>query len=111
MLCFFAFKVSYLIVDEMHHEHPELIRDQYWDEIFPSELPYTAAAEPFREEPPAPSTARIQLTAAQQEVLPSSVRIDEMVPDDQKFRDQKFPDDMADDASGIHFTAKGRLSR
>lgn len=34
-------QVSYLIVDEMHHEHPELIKDQYWDEIFPTELPYT----------------------------------------------------------------------
>ncbi|GIY02631.1 bestrophin-1 [Caerostris extrusa] len=26
-------QVSYLIVDEMHQEHPELIKDQYWDEI------------------------------------------------------------------------------
>lgn len=34
-------QVSYLIVDEMHHEHPELIKDQYWDEVFPTELPYT----------------------------------------------------------------------
>ncbi|XP_026472066.1 bestrophin-2-like [Ctenocephalides felis] len=28
-------QVSYLIVDEMHHDHPELIKDQYWDEVFP----------------------------------------------------------------------------
>ncbi|KAL6259170.1 hypothetical protein P5V15_009091 [Pogonomyrmex californicus] len=99
-------QVSYLIVDEMHHEHPELIRDQYWDEIFPTELPYTAAAQP-REEPPEPSTAGIQLSAAQQELQPSSVKIDDMVPDDQKFRS-----DIADDAaSGIHFTASGKLSR
>ncbi|CAG0904123.1 unnamed protein product [Darwinula stevensoni] len=34
-------KVSYMIVDEMHSHHPELIRDQYWDEIFPEALPYT----------------------------------------------------------------------
>lgn len=38
------FKV-YWIVDEMHHEHPELDRDQYWDEVFPQELPYTLAFE------------------------------------------------------------------
>ncbi|XP_025989330.1 bestrophin-4 isoform X2 [Solenopsis invicta] len=100
-------QVSYLIVDEMHHEHPELIRDQYWDEIFPMELPYTAAAQPYREEPPEPSTAGIQLSAAQQELQPSSVKIDDLAPDDQKFRT-----DIADDAaSGIHFTASGKLSR
>lgn len=101
-------QVSYLIVDEMHHEHPELIRDQYWDEVFPVELPYTAAAQPFREEPPEHSTAGIQLSAAQQELQPSSVKIDEMVPPD----DQKYRFDIADDAaSGIHFTASGKLSR
>jgi hypothetical protein len=33
---------SYLLVDEMHAAHPELIRDQYWDEV-DFELPYTAA--------------------------------------------------------------------
>ncbi|XP_014470198.1 PREDICTED: bestrophin-4-like isoform X2 [Dinoponera quadriceps] len=100
-------QVSYLIVDEMHHEHPELIRDQYWDEVFPMELPYTAAAQPFREEHPQPSTAGIQLSAAQQELQPSSVKIDEMLSDYQKFR----PDVADDAASGIHFTAKGKMSR
>ncbi|XP_020279361.1 bestrophin-4-like isoform X2 [Pseudomyrmex gracilis] len=101
-------QVSYLIVDEMHHEHPELIRDQYWDEIFPMELPYTAAAQPFREEPPQPSTAGIHLSAAQQELQPSSVKIEDLAPDDQ----QKFRTDLADDAaSGIHFFATGKFSR
>lgn len=101
-------KVSYLIVDEMHHEHPALLRDQYWEEIFPMELPYTAAAEPFREEHPQHSTANIQLSAAQQELQPSSVRIEDLAPDYQ----QKFNSDLADDAaSGIHFTATGKMSR
>lgn len=31
-------QMSYLIVDEMHHEHPELLKDQYWNQI-PHELP------------------------------------------------------------------------
>ena len=31
-------QMSYLIVDEMHNEHPELLKDQYWNEI-PKNLP------------------------------------------------------------------------
>lgn len=96
-------------MDEMHLDHPELIRDQYWDEIFPMELPYTAAAEPFREEHPQPSTAGIQLSAAQQELQPSSVKIDDMIPADFQ---QKFQSEFADDAtSGIHFDVDGKISR
>ena len=44
----------------MHHEHPELIKDQYWDEVFPTELPYTVASEPFRERAPQYSWRRDQ---------------------------------------------------
>lgn len=89
----------------MHHDHPELIRDQYWDEIFPIELPYTAAAQP--EQHPQHSTAGIQLSAAQQELQPSSVKIEDLAPDDQKFNSE-----IVDDAaSGIHFIASGKMSR
>ncbi|XP_068241578.1 LOW QUALITY PROTEIN: uncharacterized protein [Palaemon carinicauda] len=63
-------QVSYLIVDEMHSEHPELIQDKYWDEIFPSELPYTIAAEQFRIEPPQGSTANLEVPELEQEFLP-----------------------------------------
>jgi hypothetical protein len=31
----------------MHAEHPEMVRDQFWDDLYP-ELPYTAAAEETR---------------------------------------------------------------
>lgn len=31
-------QMVYLIVDEMHNEHPELLKDQYWDEM-PLHLP------------------------------------------------------------------------
>lgn len=44
---FLSFQVSYLIVDEMHNEHPQLIKDQYWDDV-EFNLPYTVASEPFR---------------------------------------------------------------
>lgn len=73
-------QVSYMIVDEMHHEHPELIRDQYWDEVFPAELPYTVASQ--REGPPEPSTATINVKPTDAEmipVVPSSVKVDDMV--------------------------------
>ncbi|XP_055706039.1 bestrophin-4 isoform X2 [Phlebotomus papatasi] len=90
-------QVSYMIVDEMHHEHPELIRDQYWDEVFPAELPYTVGAEQFREEHPQPSTANMAIPKAAAEVIPvvpSKIKVDEMIFDD--------------NASGIHFTAGNR---
>lgn len=42
-----------MIVDEMHEEHPELLKDQYWEEVVPKELPYTVASEHYRRhEPP-----------------------------------------------------------
>lgn len=35
-------KISYLIVDEMHNEHPDLVRDQYWDDVFPTFVPFAS---------------------------------------------------------------------
>ncbi|XP_055619428.1 bestrophin-4-like isoform X2 [Toxorhynchites rutilus septentrionalis] len=86
-------QVSYLIVDEMHHEHPTLVKDQYWDEIFPIELPHTVASAEHKEVEPQPSTANIEVNRKGAEVIPvvpSSVVVDEMG---------------EDNASGIHFTA------
>ncbi|XP_055953999.1 uncharacterized protein LOC129989467 [Argiope bruennichi] len=62
-------QVSYLIVDEMHQEHPELIKDQYWDEIMP-DLPYTAAAMPFYSEPPMGSAANLVIPPHEAEFVP-----------------------------------------
>ncbi|XP_023174302.2 bestrophin-3 isoform X2 [Drosophila hydei] len=128
-------QVSYLIVDEMHHDHPELLKDQYWDEVFPNELPYTIAAERFRENHPEPSTAKIDVpkNAAMPSGM-SSVRIDEMVgnsgnaasgskptaneqPQGAPLQTVTYdlskaaPDEEADDASGIHFSAGNGKSR
>lgn len=85
-------QVSYLIVDEMHHEHPELIRDQYWDEVFPSQLPYTLASEPFREQHPQPSTANIEVSKAEAESVLNK---------GEEIGDHNFDDSQ----SGIHFVA------
>ncbi|CAB0005549.1 unnamed protein product [Nesidiocoris tenuis] len=45
-------KAAYMIVDEMHEEHPELLKDQYWDEVVPKDLPYTIASEHYRRHEP-----------------------------------------------------------
>ncbi|CAG9816086.1 unnamed protein product [Phaedon cochleariae] len=45
-------KASYMIVDEMHEEHPELLKDQYWEDVVPKDLPYTVASEHYRKEEP-----------------------------------------------------------
>lgn len=45
-------KAAYMIVDEMHEEHPELLRDQYWEDVVPKDLPYTVASEHYRREEP-----------------------------------------------------------
>lgn len=97
-------QVSYLIVDEMHHEHPELIKDQYWDEVLPAELPYTVASEPFREEHPQASTANMDIPAAGTTLsFNSTLKLDEMAMGDHMVQD--------DAASGIHFLAKSAGSR
>lgn len=36
----------------MHEEHPELLKDQYWEEVVPKDLPYTVASEHYRKEEP-----------------------------------------------------------
>ncbi|CAB3228351.1 unnamed protein product [Arctia plantaginis] len=102
-------QVSYMIVDEMHHEHPELIRDQYWDEVFPAELPYTLATENQREAHPEPSTSRVAVPLRQRSMVlsaPSNVKIDEMAPSNTVSYKFDPPEQlqMNDDAvSGIHF--------
>lgn len=71
-------QVSYLIVDEMHHEHPELIKDQYWEEVFPTELPHTVASQPFKDKVPQPSTANIAVSNVDAEYInPQSVKVED----------------------------------
>lgn len=88
-------QVSYLIVDEMHNEHPELIKDQYWDEIFPNELPYTVGSVNNKEEVPQASTANIEVKKRAAEVIPvapSQLNMDDMVGKSSSGVVYKFPD-------------------
>jgi len=87
--------VSYLIVDEMHHEHPELVKDQYWDEVFPSELPYTADTEAYRKAPPAGSTSLMD----EKKLLTANKELNE-----QKEKEEKKAA-MTTDSSGTHHHA------
>ena len=56
---FHLLQVSYLIVDDMHSEHPELIKDAYWDSM-DFVLPYTAATEQYKMDPYLGSTNEIE---------------------------------------------------
>lgn len=99
-------QVSYMIVDEMHHEHPELIKDQYWDEVFPSQLPYTVETEAFREHHPQPSTANIEIPKQSSLLsgMPSSAKVDEMVGKSiLSINNYKFPDHDAEVRIDIEF--------
>lgn len=53
-----------MIVDEMHEEHPELLKDQYWEEVVPKDLPYTVASEHFRKEEPKGSAENYKIKEA-----------------------------------------------
>ena len=87
-----------MIVDEMHEEHPELLKDQYWDSVLTTELPYTVASMGDRQDPPQSSTAHIEVKKAGAEIIPmvpSNLRIDEMV--GKTITDYQFPDNNDND--------------
>lgn len=42
------FIASFMIVDEIGGNVPELKKDKWFDEIFPKELPYTLAAQKYK---------------------------------------------------------------
>ncbi|XP_037033410.1 bestrophin-3-like [Bradysia coprophila] len=54
-------KVSYMIVDEMHEEYPELERDQHYDEVVPKKLPYTVGAGHYRRHQPKGSAESLRV--------------------------------------------------
>jgi bestrophin, other len=103
-------QVAYLIVDEMHHDHPELLKDQYWDSVLTTELPYTVASMNNREEPPAPSTANIAVSNAKAEIIPmvpSSVKIDDMV--GKNAMNYEFPENNDIDSDKVRRVQKDML--
>lgn len=57
-------QTSYMIVDEMHEEYPELLKDQYWEEVVPKDLPYTVASEHYRKHEPKGSAENYKIKQA-----------------------------------------------
>lgn len=87
-----------MIVDEMHEEHPELLKDQYWEEVVPNELPYTVASENYRRFEPKGSaeTYKVKQSDAMYANIISSKR-------------QNFDDVYADYVSLIFFSIYSRI--
>ncbi|XP_059612460.1 bestrophin-3 isoform X2 [Phlebotomus argentipes] len=83
-------KASYMIVDEMHEEHPELLKDQYWEEVVPKELPYTQASEHYRRHEPKGS-------AENYKVKPQDALYANIVPS----KNRHLPDDVYADYESV----------
>ena len=56
-------QVTYLIVDDMHQNIPELTKDQYWDST-DFQLPYTEATIHYQKEAVLGSAADIEYVTA-----------------------------------------------
>ena len=55
----------------MHAEHPELVKDQFWDEGIPDELPYTVTKTNKQQRRPRRTTACFSVSQTQQiKVIP-----------------------------------------
>jgi len=63
---------AYMIVDGMHEEHPELLRDQYWDTL-DIELPYTAATIQHQKPEHIGSAISLQVPASAKQFVASSM--------------------------------------
>lgn len=63
-------------MDEVHEDHPALIKDQYWEEVFPTELPYTEAAKQYYIEPFLGSTQDVEVPLHQRGVILMPVNVD-----------------------------------
>ncbi|KAI5701733.1 hypothetical protein M8J75_012753 [Diaphorina citri] len=75
-------KAAYMIVDEMHEEHPELLKDQYWDEVVPKDLPYTLASECYRRSEPKGSAEFYKVKEADSLYANITSRRKSVAPDD-----------------------------
>lgn len=58
-------QVSYLIVDEMHNEHPELLKDQYWQSFYQKKTG----------DPPLHSTAKLGETESRNTLLSGNIMV------------------------------------
>ncbi|KAL1489720.1 hypothetical protein ABEB36_013655 [Hypothenemus hampei] len=59
-------QVGYLLVDQIHNEHPVLTKDYHWDQIAPKQLPFTVASQKYMNEHPVESTRKINVKEHEQ---------------------------------------------
>ncbi|XP_055535467.1 bestrophin-4 [Wyeomyia smithii] len=83
-------KASYMIVDEMHDEHPELLKDQYWEEVVPKDLPYTVASEHYRREEPKGSAE--QYVVKESEAVYANIGGGKRAPNEEVYADYESVD-------------------
>ncbi|XP_029342076.1 bestrophin-1-like [Acyrthosiphon pisum] len=81
-------QVSYIIVDEMHQEYPEMVKDQYWNEIFPSELPYTEETKHLQITPFLGSAQAIEARTEYNDKKPTVTSYDEKMVTVQEIKDK-----------------------
>ncbi|RXG61864.1 Bestrophin-2 [Armadillidium vulgare] len=89
----FNLQISYLIVDEMHNESPELIKDTYWDDVVPQELPYTLASQHLKIEPPQGSASDIVVPEKEQEFIWFST-VSEIKEENEELKEEEDTDDV-----------------
>lgn len=53
----------------MHHQHPKLMRDHYFAEVAPNQLPYTIASEQYAEEYPKFSASTVNIPQNVQNII------------------------------------------
>lgn len=56
----------------MHKEIPELLKDQYWEDVVPPDLPHTVASESYKENPFEGSTSNVIVSEKGAAVAPTS---------------------------------------
>ncbi len=53
----------------MHYRGPELVKDIYWDDVVPPDLPHTKASLKCHNTPPGTSTDLLQIPIKEQEIV------------------------------------------
>ncbi|XP_077528880.1 bestrophin-4-like [Haemaphysalis longicornis] len=98
-------QVSYLVVDEMHQNHPELLKDQYWNDVLPPELPHTLASSRLYCFPHQGSTACMIIPPGQASVVSTS----KLATTPRRIEKAQGPDDRGENEASVPWISK--LSR
>lgn len=73
-------QVCYLLVDKIHQEHPQLVKDIHWTETAPNSLPFTVASKEYMQEYPFPSTMNMKIKKSEQDlVMPVEESISQVI--------------------------------